>query len=54
MVIITSGKGGGAEGQSLVISELDDSKVSHVLTMAPLSAYIMNRKLQPNTHSSSQ
>ena len=38
------------EGQSPLISELDDSHIGHVLTMAPLSAYIENFSL---THSSS-
>ena len=34
------------ERPSPLISELDDSRVGYVLAMAPLSAYIMNRKNQ--------
>ena len=41
------GEGGGAEGQSPLISELKDSHVGHVLAIAPLSAYTMNTNLQP-------
>jgi len=32
----------------VIIRELSDSHVGHVLAMASLSAYIMNRKLQPH------
>jgi len=34
----------------VIIRELSDSHVGHVLVMASLSAYIMNRKLQPHCH----
>ena len=44
MVIINLGKE--RKAQSPFIWELNDSHVGHVLKMAPLSAYVTNRKLQ--------
>ena len=37
------------EGQSPLISELDDSHIGHVLAMPTLSDYIKNRKCQPHS-----
>ena len=47
MVIIILGEK--EEGQTPFIRELDDSDVDHVLAIAPLYAYIMNRECQPHS-----